>query len=98
MDFELGEVNPCTINTIERIPYQNGKVSWFLGIMVAMFYSQNSKNILLSSMNNWDRDELFKLFERFLDPSNNVYNINNSTGTLHQAAFHSFCAPSSRCS
>ena len=76
MDFELGEVNPCTINTIERIPYQNGKVSWFLGIMVAMFYSQNSKNILLSSMNNWDRDELFKLFERFLDPSNNVYNIN----------------------
>ena len=34
--------------------------------------------------------------------TNNAYNRNNnaynSTGTLHQAAFHSVCAPSSRCS
>ena len=33
--------------------------------------------------------------------TNNAYNRNNnahnSTGTLHQAAFHSVCAPSSRC-
>ena len=63
MDFESGEVNPCTI---ERIPDTKGRMSWFMAIMVAMFHSQHSREILSKSMNNWNlKPKLSKLLKNF---------------------------------
>jgi hypothetical protein len=42
---------PCSI---ERIPDIKGRMSWFMAIMVAMFYSQHSRAILSESMDNLD--------------------------------------------
>ena len=65
MDFEYSEVNPCTI---ERIPDTKGRMSWFMAIMVAMFHSQHSREILSKSMNNWNLElKLFKLLKNFFN-------------------------------
>ena len=49
-------------------PKQTGPICWFMAIIVAMFYSQRSRKILLDAAKyNWDkRDELFKLLKHIL--------------------------------
>lgn len=50
MNFE-SKVEACAI---KKIPNIKGRLSWFMAIMVAMFYSQHSRAILSTSMDNWN--------------------------------------------
>jgi hypothetical protein len=79
-EYEIEDTGQCNI----YIPqYQNGQISWFLSIIVSMFYSQGSKKILLNSMNNWNmRDKLFVLLATFLNQYNNEYNIDTIRNIL----------------
>jgi len=47
MDFEPKVEDPCSL---EQIPDIKGRMSWFMAIMVAMFYSQHSRAILSTSI------------------------------------------------
>jgi len=47
MDFESKVEDPCSL---KRIPDIKGRMSWFMAIMVAMFYSQHSRAILSTSI------------------------------------------------
>ena len=50
MDFEPKvDKDPCSL---KEIPDIKGRMSWFMAIMVAMFYSQHSRAILSTSIDN----------------------------------------------
>ena len=50
-----------------KVPLQKGPICWFMGIFVAMFYSQKSRKILKDISDTWDEsDVLFKLLKNIL--------------------------------
>ena len=49
MNFESKVEDPCSLI---QIPAIKGRLSWFMAIMVAMFYSQHSRAILSTSIDN----------------------------------------------
>ena len=64
---------------IQRIPDQKGRISWFTAIMVAMFHSQHSREILLKNINKWDKNDLLSnLLTNFL---HQIYNKGFSNNT-----------------
>lgn len=78
MNFESGEVNQCTI---KQIPDTKGKMSWFMAIMVAMFHSQHSREILSKSMNNWNLEpKLSELLKNFFNQNYDFFNQNYEEG------------------
>jgi hypothetical protein len=48
-------------------PHQVGPICWFMATLVAMFYSQRSRKILLEASKHWNtEDKLFKLLKNIL--------------------------------
>jgi hypothetical protein len=71
MNFKSDE-EACAI---KQIPDIKGRMSWFMAIIVAMFYSQHSRAILSTSMDNWNIKDAN--LDKFLK---NFFNQNLETG------------------
>ena len=65
----LDKIYPELLNTCSRIltPKIVGPTCWFMAALVAMFYSQRSRKLLLKASKSWENNKLFTLLKKVLN-------------------------------